>query len=306
MTKHPRPTRSASPHDPILVTTAPAAFTALRAEIEAVPDEALPPTNLHVARAARRGLAVAERIEPLLPALGRLEGLDASLVAKLRAYALAVLHADELASEVGVPVPRLPALLEEAYPLRDVMLRGAELLAVVGLVSPERVAAIRSGQGHADTAGDVQALGRLYLELWDRVHDKTPVTRAMAERAISLSAELNEALGVRELGEDDPLSDPSDPGRLRSRAFWLFLRAYEECRRGVTFLRWHQGDAGAIVPSLYVRGPRRRPGAVTEGDAHDGSADAPVGTDAGHESEGPRPPVRGPSSLAGATEASAA
>lgn len=258
MAKNTKPTRSATTIDPTLALTAPAAFASVRAEIEAVPVAALTRINLDMTRSARRGLAVAERIESLLPVLAKLPDFDFHAVSRLRAYALSVLHTDELANEGGGPAARLPALLGEAVPLRELMLRAAELLALAGLVSNERVAAIRSGQGYADTAADLQALGRMYIELWDRVHDKVPVTRAMAERGITLSAELNEALGVREIGEEHPLAEPVDPAHLRAKAFSLFLRSYDECRRGVSFLRWHHRDARVVVPSLYPRAARRK------------------------------------------------
>jgi len=207
----------------------------------------------------------------LLPALARLPEFDFRTVSNLRSYALAVLHTLDLATEGGeAAAAQLAVLIGEAVPLRGLMLGGAELLALAGLVSKERVAAIRSGQGYADTAGDLQTLGRLYLEHWAQVKDKVPVTREMAERAITLSAELNAALGVREIEEEDPLAEPQDASHLQTQAFTLFARAYAECRRGVTFLRWHHGDAAAIVPTLYVK---RRRGGVVEGEDGDEGVD---------------------------------
>jgi hypothetical protein len=44
----------------------------------------------------------------------------------------------------------------------------------------------------------------------------------------------------------------------------LFLKAYDETRRAVKFLRWRERDAETIVPSLYRgrggRGKKGRPG----------------------------------------------
>lgn len=258
MAKTIKPTRSAPVIDTLTVQTAPAAFALVRSEIEAIPISALAWTNLDTAQAARRGLAVAERIEPLLLALAELPDFDFRAVSNLRCYALAVLHTLDLVTEGGqAAAAKLATLLEEAAPVRELLLHTAETLALAGYVSRERVAAIRSGKGHADTAGDLQTLGRLYLELWDRVRDKVPVTRAMVERAITLSAELSAALGLRELDDDDPLDETVEPSQLHAQAYTLFTRAYHECRRGVSYLRWHHGDAPALVPSLYVRRPRR-------------------------------------------------
>jgi hypothetical protein len=280
MPKNTKPTKSASSSIAIATAQTPsAAFASVLPEIQAVAASEILRTNLGMERAARRGLAVAERLRPLLPELWGLPGLDAHAVEAMPDYALAVLHAHDLATEAGgAKRTQLATLLQEAVPMREIMLCGAELLALTGYVSHERVAAIRSGQGHVDTVDDVQALGRLYLELWDRVHDKVPVTRAMVERALTLSATLHRLLGAQEIVEHDPLVEPSDPVHLRAKAFTLFLRAYEECRRGVTYLRWHHGDASAIVPSLYPRRSRRTPEVEeTEGAASDGLDEAANG-----------------------------
>jgi hypothetical protein len=280
MPKNTKPTKSASSSIAIATARTPsAAFARVLPEIQALAASEILRTNLGMERAARRGLAVAERLRPLLPELWGLPGLDAHAVEAMPEYALAVLHAHDLATEAGgAKRTQLTTLFQEAVPLREIMLCGAELLALTGYVSFERVAAIRSGQGHVDTVDDVQALGRLYLELWDRVHDKVPVTRAMVERALTLSAALHRLLGAQELVEDDPLVEPSDPVHLRAKAFTLFLRAYEECRRGVTYLRWNYRDASAIVPSLYPRRSRRTPELEeAEGAANDGLDEAANG-----------------------------
>jgi len=274
--------------DRLLAKTAAQAFAALRGEIEAVPADGLVPLNLNVPRAAQRGLAVAERIEPLHPVLATLPDFDFGLVESMGSRALAVLHAHDLATEGesrgGTP---LSILLGEAKPLRKVMLSSARAMALVGVISSERVAAMQRGRGPAHVAHSLQTLGRLYQERWDVVSDKTPVTLEMVERAVTLSTELNEALGVREL-EDDPLREPTDPSHVRAQAFSLFVRAYDECRRGVSFLRWHHGDAHCVVPSLYARGKGRDEANVQAVEAREVAAN-------GHPAEElpaePRPPA---------------
>jgi hypothetical protein len=233
------------------------AFESIRTEIAAVPAEALHPINLDVPRAARQGLVVAERLVPLLPELSIMSHLDFAKVEKLPTYALALLCAHEqteLPDERAVP---LAELLVEAVPLRADLLQTAEMLAHFGLVSSERVAFIRSGHGYADTAADLQALGVLLGGAWSTIKDKVAITREQVDRAIPLSAKLQRAIGVRE-AEEDPLMERTDPRHVRVQAFTLFVSAYDECRRGVSHLRWHEGDAAEIVPSLYsYRGVRK-------------------------------------------------
>jgi hypothetical protein len=238
------------------VLTSPEAFMRVQTEIRAIKAAELLAINLDIPHAARSGMVAAERIAPLLPVMAELPEFDVRLVERLSLYAMALLHTHEQANEAGVVVPPLVALLEEATPLRERMLVSAELLVLFGLVQAARVAAIRSGLGHADTAEDLLALGRLFDELWASVHDKVPITREMIDRAIILSAELQRALGVRQ-AEPDPLTEPTDRRFVRAQAFTLFARAYKEAQRGVDFLRWYEDDAHRIVPSLYPRRSRK-------------------------------------------------
>lgn len=261
----------------IIALGAPKAFEAVREEIVAVPTTSLVRRNLNIPRAARRGLMVSERIEPLRRELSTMSHLDYRKVEKLPTYALALIFAHErfeAAEDAEVP---LAQLLEQAVPLRADLMKTGEMLAHFGFVSPERMAQIRAGQGHADTADDLLALGLLLGGIWPKIKDKVVVTREQIDRAIPLSAQLQRAIGVREGGDEDPLVEPSDPHHVRAQALELFVRAYEECRRGVSHLRWHEGDAGRIVPSLYPgRGAGRNGGEDEERaeDAGEGVVDA--------------------------------
>jgi hypothetical protein len=263
----PTPAREAAS---AVIDTAPQAFASVRHEIEAVPLEMLVRINCDVPHAARCGLVAAEHVQPLLPDLAQLIRFDVRPVHMLGAYSLALLHAHSLATEGDGDLPSLPVLVAEAMPLRERLLRTAELLAYFGIVSAEHVAAIRSGLGYASLAEALLALGRMLVELWPRVHDKVMVTREEVDRAITLSAQLQKAIALHE-ADKSPLQLPSGRRYLRAQAFTLFYRAYEQTRRGVTFLRWDEGDAQGIVPSLYPRRGRRPEGEELELDEGDAS-----------------------------------
>jgi hypothetical protein len=83
----------------------------------------------------------------------------------------------------------------------------------------------------------------------------------MIERAITLNAEVQRALGLRGT-EPDPLAEPDGHRHVRAQAFALFAHAYAEAQRGAAYLRWYEGDAHRIVPSLYNRG--RKPRGTTD------------------------------------------
>lgn len=238
------------------ITTAPQAFAAVRGELEAIPADQLAYLNVEASRATRCGLVTARNVQGLLPALAELHPFDVRPVRMLRIYSLALSHAHSLAIEGDGEVPPLPVLVAEATPLRERMLRTAELLALYGIVSEQRVAAIRRGHGYVDLIDDLLALARLLEELWPRVHDSVMTTREEVERAITLSAQLQTALALQE-ARQPPLTQPEGRRFVRSQAFTLFYRAYQQTRRGVEFLRWDEGDAHLFVPSLFVRKLRR-------------------------------------------------
>ena len=71
----------------------------------------------------------------------------------------------------------------------------------------------------------------------------------------------------------------------RTRAFVLFVRCYDEIRRAVSFLRWNEGDADTLVPSLYAgrggRGKSEPARGEPESDKETPAAPTPVAPVAG-------------------------
>jgi hypothetical protein len=260
----------------IIAKGAPTAFQAVREEILAVPTTSLVRRNLNIPRAARRGLMVAQRIEPLRTELSTMSHLDHAKLEKLPTYALALIFAHERVEATKQAKVPLAELLAKAVPLRADLMKTGEMLAHFDIVSRERMAQIRAGQGHADTADDLLALGLLLGGIWPRIKDKVVVTREQIDLAIPLSAQLQRAIGVREASDEDPLVEPSGARHVRAQALELFVGAYEECRRAVSHLRWHEGDAGLIVPSLYPgrTGSKAGEGEAVEEDADEGLLDA--------------------------------
>jgi len=64
----------------------------------------------------------------------------------------------------------------------------------------------------------------------------------------------------RSLTDTDPAPVAADdPARTRARAFTLLVRKYDECRRAVVALRWHEQDADVFMPTLHPKKFRRAP-----------------------------------------------
>ncbi|MGK4005018.1 hypothetical protein WMF31_20495 [Sorangium sp. So ce1036] len=179
---------------------------------------------------------------------------------ELEDYALAAWYADLLYS---TPASELDTkkLTEDAAGLREGLLVAAEALAYRDLLDKQRVADIRKGKGHADLASDLIALAELFRGSWDKVRAKTAVEDVELERAADLGVRLLAALAAKPGKGSSAAPKITDAADRRARAISLVARAYEECRRAVAYLRWHEGGDGDLAPSLLQKPRGRRPNA---------------------------------------------
>lgn len=182
-----------------------------------------------------------------------------AMLDELEDYVLAAWYADLLYS---TPASELDTkkLTEEAGALREALLVAAEALGHRNLLDKQRVADIRKGKGHADLASDLIALAELFRSSWDKVRAKTAVEDEELERAADLGVRLLAALAAKP-GKGSSAPKITDAGDRRARAISLVAKAYEECRRAVAYLRWHDGGDGDLAPSLLQKPRGRRPNA---------------------------------------------
>lgn len=258
-----------------------AAYARVLPEIKAVPREKLRRLGVNVTNASVLVLGAVPKMLGLRDAMKKtfinppLEQLD-----KLRDYALAAAYAHARVSPHDEGEARVQILLNEVTPLRERLLSSAELLVTFGLFDGRKVAAIRQGVGHVDTARDALALHALFSEAGLDVLAKTPLTQADVERAGELGGLLLEALGYRQSGADGS-GDPDEAEERARQAHELMASTYEECRQFVLFLRWREGDADTIAPPLgHSRRRARRPQA-DEPDGSETDSPEPASDEAG-------------------------
>ena len=56
---------------------------------------------------------------------------------------------------------------------------------------------------------------------------------------------------ISAVGDREQTPTQIDAADRRQRAFSLFVKAYDQARRAIQYVRWEQGDADSIAPSLY-------------------------------------------------------
>lgn len=236
------------------------AFTRVEAEMAALDGGRLAPINVDIPRAVVTALGARPALLSLRPRIvEELPRFPLASLDKLETYALAAWYAHLLSLPAAPTENAHKPLVEEATALRADLLIAAEALAHRKLVDPGHVAQIRSGKGHIDMASDLVALSTLFTNNWAAIEGKTVVTSDEIERAAILGPELLIALGVR---EQAPARSPSQIADQRKRAFTLLVRAYDDCRRAVSYLRWTEGDAAKLVPSLFAKRPKAGKSAV--------------------------------------------
>lgn len=232
------------------------AFIEVEPQLAAMSADDLTPITTDIPRAVAIAVGAVPHIAKLRDDAAKLPGFDITNIDRLGVYALAAWYTHLL----GMPEATesaLAGLLDEGRPLRETMLLAAELMAHLGYFNKKAVEDIRAGQGNLDTANDLVALAALFTSGWALVENKSPVEWAHVERAAILGPQILIALGARNQ-PGAKVSDGTTPPERRVRAYTLFTRAYDQCRRAVTYLRWDQGDADEIAPSLFAnRGPRK-------------------------------------------------
>jgi hypothetical protein len=109
--------------------------------------------------------------------------------------------------------------------------------------------------GFRNISTDVFHLVEAIRARWTDIESKSAITQQELDRAERLQQRLNRLLGLK----DQQTPDINAASEQRRRALTLLLRAYDEVRRAITYLRWKTNDIDDIAPSLFAgRGGRRK------------------------------------------------
>lgn len=233
------------------------AYLRVKAELDALPVAELTPLNVDVVSAASVALGAAEQILTFRERIAKLAEFELRHLDNLLDYGKTAWYA----YVTNLPVPEAgdgDALVAEVAALRAKMLRWAGPLADEGLFNAAALAKIKEGPGTGkDAPSDVVALVGLFRSRWNDVKDKCSVT----EQELARGAEVGPALFALISRRDFQVSGSKTDGSLRVRRAWTLLdTAYTQCRRALQYLRFTEGDADLIAPSLRRNsGPGTKP-----------------------------------------------
>ena len=236
-----------------LVLPTVAAYEALLPEIQAVPDEQMMQVNIDVLAAITTVTGVLPELRALRSEIGsNLPSFNLEQFDKLEQYTLALMHAHTLYRRSFTPKEGLAALASELNVVRDDMMANAASLARMKLINGAQLTSLKTIPGYRALASDLLTLCSAFMDDWPNVVGKTPFTLEELHRIGRRALELLGAVGLR----DQAPVTTAEATVIRHKAFTLFLRAYEQARRAVHYLREEDGES--IAPSLYLNRTRRR------------------------------------------------
>jgi hypothetical protein len=216
-------------------------------ERRAVPTANLLQVNLDIPAIYAIGMGASPKIKAFRDQLATLPEINVASLDKLPTYALALFQANGMHLAASTPKESLPALYERGYQRREQMILDLTPLAARGIIDGEPLKTLKGTNGYMNLASDLMTLSSLARNDWDKINGKCSLEFSEIEEAADLGQRIGASVGIR----DQSAPAVTEAADIRERAFTLFVNAYDQARRGLSFLRWNEGDVDQIAPSLY-------------------------------------------------------
>jgi hypothetical protein len=236
------------------------ALESAKPELMKIPATSLRPINLDIPTI----------ILTIMGALGALRALRALIAAvlgeaqavyvdKLLVYVQATsqAHTDYL---IALSPTNLQEMSDELVTRRDVLVSEATTLVKRKLIRAGELGELRGNVGFTNQIFDVFQVVTLLRKHWADVEPNSGVTLAELDAAERLAQRFTQVLADREKAA----SQTGELAEMRQRAYTGLLDTWDQVRRAVIYLRWNEGDAENIAPSLWA-GRSRRPVGQTDG-----------------------------------------
>jgi hypothetical protein len=148
----------------------------------------------------------------------------------------------------------LEDLVQQANRLNDMLEADARALSFRGLFDAQKLHGLTGGNSYKGLADDLEALANEFEAIFPTIEGKCAITRADLTAATQMATRLTRRLGEQQLSPEAVAAIAEE----RQRAFTAFIRAYEDARSALEFLRRREGDADKLAPNLYSGNVRRR------------------------------------------------
>jgi hypothetical protein len=226
------------------------AYERQRAAMSALEPDKLETINFEITGGATTALGALPALHNLREQAARLPDFDISHFDLLGDYARALLYTHAVYQSVNAPVANLPLLNEEATHLRAMFTADMAPLLTRKLITEDQVAKLTGLKGYKNVAWDLVIQCTALRSSWGKIAGGTALQLSEMDRAEELADLMLVATGERKQVTSPVVIEAT---LHRQQAYTLFSNAYDQDRRAVTYLRWKQGDADEILPSLYAK-----------------------------------------------------
>jgi hypothetical protein len=232
-----------------------AALDKVKRDLEGLGPEDLVAINIDPLGAVVTGRGAYKKILVYHDQIAALPGFNLDYLDQFDTYARAAHYTQTLLVSPDNSSEPLQELVGESATLRDNLLAEVNLLIKRGLLAENAISSLKGTVGFQNIAADVMMLSNLLRGVWPQISGKTMVTEAELDRAEVLSD-----LVVYDLGQKEQApATIAEVAISRQKTFTLFMTAYDQLRRAISYLRWNEGDTDEIAPSLYGGRKRKAP-----------------------------------------------
>jgi hypothetical protein len=235
------------------------ALDRVRPEMVQMTEEQLLPITADPVTAGVTMRGALPKIMELRPQLETLTNFDIRFLNNLEDYLHAWLRTQALFLGTTLPPEGFSALVDKVTTYRDNLITDAQALVQRKVLAGDALDGLKGGVAHKNIVGDVLTLTTLFRSHWQTIAGRTCVTEAELDEADAALDTLMTHLGMRDQTPATKEATALD----RQKAYTLFVNAYDQVRRAVSFLRWTQDDADEIAPSLFG-GKKRKPSTETD------------------------------------------
>jgi hypothetical protein len=228
------------------------AFFSLTGEISVFPEDKTRWINVDVPAAIAIAMSAQKRIANLREEIATLPKFNMAQFDKLPTYILAASYSHTLYVLATTPPAVLPTLEAEGNAQFDILMSNAVLLGKQGIVDTSPLQGIKTPNSYRTLAVGLTAIISFARSNWSKFEGKTALTMQDLDKGDVLALRILEAIGDKETLP----ATAAEATLTRQRAFMLFYNAYAQARRAVAYLRFDEGDAEEIAPSLYLSNAR--------------------------------------------------
>jgi hypothetical protein len=239
------------------------AYARAQPAARAIPTEKLVPLNLDLTSAIVTATGALPRILPFRASAAALSAFDIANFDELDTYIRAAIHAHTQVRIASAPPSALEELTLQGTALRRTLLKDAEALLSRDLLEPDCLRNFDARTGYRKLAFDLMGLAGLFRDHWPEITGRTGVITEELDRAELIGDQLVTLVGLR---ARTPAAI-AEAAEQRRRHFTLLVRAYDQVRRAIGYLRFDEGDLEASAPSLYTGKQRKRRAATAHAPA---------------------------------------